>query len=96
LHYNLRRRNIVPNKGIAAAGNVVVPALLALEYLGFDVTVRDSSTGQTVVAVRGGEEYLAGDPIEVLGLIKLIEVRTWDWRAADPEIDSTIRKYRLA
>jgi hypothetical protein len=64
----------VPNKRIAAAGNTVVPALLALEHLGFDVVVHDSSSGQSVVAVRGGEEYVGDDPVTVLGLAKFIEV----------------------
>ena len=83
------------NKRIAAAGNTVVPALLTLEHLGFNVIVRDSPEVQTVIAVRGGEEYVADDPIEVLGLIKLIEVRTWNWVPADSEVDNTVHKYRL-
>jgi hypothetical protein len=95
LHYHLGRRNIVLNKKIHAAGNTVVPALLALEQLGFDVVVHNNSTGQSVVAVRGGEQYAGDDPVAVLGLIKLIEVRTWAWRPADSEIDTTMRKYRL-
>jgi hypothetical protein len=95
LHYNLGGRNIVPNKRIAAAGNTVVPALLVLENLGFDVAVRSSSLGQTVVAVRGEEQYQGDDPVAVLGLIKLIEVRSWEWLPADSEIDNTTRKYRL-
>ena len=85
----------MPNKRIAAAGNTVVPALLALEHLGFDVVVHDSSPGQTVVAARGGEQYVGDDPLAVLGLIKLIEVRSWDWRPADSEFDNTMHKYRL-
>jgi len=85
----------VPNKRIVAAGNTVVPALLALEHLGFDVVVQDSSLGQSVVAVRGAEQYVGDEPVAVLGLIKLIEVRTWDWRPADSEIDTTMLKYRL-
>src|SRR5262249_54377240 len=91
----LSQRNIVPDKRIFAAGNTVIPALLALEHLGFDVVVQGSSQGQSVVAVRGDEYYKGDDPVEVLGLVKLIEVRTWDWRPADSEIDATMRKYLL-
>jgi hypothetical protein len=57
----------MPNKRAAAAGNAVVPALLALEHLGFNITVRDSSSEPAVVAVREGEEYMADDPVAVLG-----------------------------
>ena len=85
----------MPNRSIVALGNTVVPGLLALEQLGFDVVVKDTSSGQTVVAVREGEEYQADDPITVLGLIKLIEIRSWNWRAADSDIDTTLQKYRL-
>ncbi len=85
----------MPNKRIAAGGNTVVPALLVLEHLGFNVTVRDSSAEQTVAAVRGGEEYKADDPVAVLGLIKLIEVRQWHWNATDQEIEATLQKYHI-
>jgi hypothetical protein len=85
----------VPKKRIAAAGNTVVPALLALEQLGFHILVRYNSVGQTVVAVRGDEEYMADDPVALLGLIKLIEVRQWHWGATDQEIKATRQKYHL-
>jgi len=45
----------MPDKSIAAAGNTVVPALLALEGLGFEVTTKSSSVGETTIAVRGEE-----------------------------------------
>lgn len=83
------------NQKIAAAGNTVVPALLVLSGLGFDVTVRTSSEGQWVVAVRGEEEFVADDPVTVLGLIKLVEVRTWNWRASDADIEAALVKYHL-
>jgi hypothetical protein len=85
----------LPDKRIGAMGNTVVPALLALEQLGFEVTLQSSSGGQTTVAVRGEEEYFAEDPVTVLGLIKLIELRTWQWGATDSELEKTLRKYQL-
>jgi hypothetical protein len=84
----------VPDKSIAAAGNTVVPALLALEQLGFEVTIENRSTGQTTIAIRGEEKYSADDPVTVLGLIKLIEVRTWQWNASDLVLEKTAQKYR--
>ena len=83
------------DKMIGAMGNTVVPALLALEHLGFEVTVLNSSVGQTTSAFRGEEKYFAEDPVTVLGLIKLIELRTWQWVATDSEIEKTLLKCRL-
>ncbi len=73
---------------IATAGNVVVPALLALEELGFAVERR----GGLCRATRGDESYVAEDPISVLGLVKLIEVRTWE-KATDAQIEASLKKY---
>jgi hypothetical protein len=92
---SLLGRETVPNKRIGAMGNAVVPALLALEQLGFEVIIQNSSVGQTIIAVRGEEEYFADDPVTVLGLIKLIEVRTWQWSVNDSELEKTMQKYRL-
>jgi hypothetical protein len=37
-------------------------------------------------ATRGDEVYVCDDALAVLGLVKLIEVRTWDWKAADARL----------
>jgi hypothetical protein len=87
-------RDMLNNK-IRTAGNTVVPALLALEQLGFQVSVCISPRGQTVTATRAGEEYTAEDPVAVLGLVKLIEARTWQWQATDPQIEDMLQKYDL-
>lgn len=79
-------------KRIATAGNTVVPALLVLEQLGFAMTVNGASE---LRATRGDEEYVADDPVAVLGLVKLIESRTWDWRPTDDEFEATARRYNL-
>ena len=44
-------------------------------------------------AVRGDETSIAEDPITLLGLVKLIEMRGWNWHAADVEIEATLKKY---
>jgi hypothetical protein len=82
-------------KTIATAGNTVVPGLLALEKLGFDVSVSRDGDRQYGRASRGQETYVGDDPIEVLGLVKLIEMRGWEWRAQDSEIDEAMRRYGL-
>lgn len=50
---------------IVHAGNTVVPALLAVESLGFAVEV----VGSKVYARRGQEEYEAEDPVALLGVV---------------------------
>ena len=73
---------------IVQAGNTVVPALLAIESLGFAVEM----SGDTSYARRGQEEYGAEDPVALLGLIRLVELRSWDWPASDRQIDETLRR----
>ena len=79
-------------KQIAIAGNTVVPGLLALERLGFEIAVDPSGP---VRATRGDESYIADDPVTVLGLVKLVEMRSWNWRADDSEITEVISRYKL-
>jgi uncharacterized protein YmfQ (DUF2313 family) len=78
---------------IVAAGNTVVPALLALEQLGFAVTITRSEQGRMCTARRGDEVYAADDPVLVLGLIKLVEARGWSWQASDLETDELSARY---
>jgi hypothetical protein len=79
---------------IAAGGNTVVPAILALEDAGFTVSVQAIAGQTTVSAVRDGEIYTAADPVAVLGLVKLVELRGEAWRATDDEIASTMARHR--
>jgi hypothetical protein len=73
---------------IAQAGNTVVPAVLALEALGYQVEV----IGAQVSATSEEGRFVAADPVAVLGLVKLVEARSWNWRATDEEIDVTLRR----
>jgi chitodextrinase len=80
---------------IIAAGNTMVPAILALEQLGFGLSIRKTAAGQTFVATRAEETYSADDPVTLLGLVKLIEMRSWEWRPTDTQVDATLKKYSL-
>ena len=81
-------------RNISAAGNTVVPAILALEKLGFTISV-ERGEGEMFRATRGSETYLADDPVAVLGLVKLVEVRSWEWRSTDPDLARVMRQYDL-
>ena len=76
---------------ISPSGTTVIPAILALESLGFRVTF-DAKSGDCQ-ATRGDEAYDGVDPVWVLGLVKLAEVRGRDWTVSDEEIDATLRRF---
>lgn len=75
---------------LSAAGDTVVPAILALRDLGFVVEKAD----QDFVARLPNALFRADDPITVLGLVKLAEVRR-PWRATDNETDDIIEEFGL-
>ena len=82
-------------KTITTAGNTVAPAILALEALGFVVQIDHTAAGDRCRATRNDETYSAADPVEVLGLVRLVEVRGWDWSASGEELDSVLRRHSL-
>lgn len=75
---------------IASMANVEVPAILALESMGFTITSRVVNADQEMVwtASDNSDEYIAEDPLSLLGLVKLHEVRGDNWKASDDEIDT--------
>jgi hypothetical protein len=80
---------------ITDAGNVLVPAFLAIEQLGFTVTL-DYIDGQPFFVARSGaDSYGSHDPIALLGLVKLVETRGWDWKPADTETERVLAQYDL-
>jgi hypothetical protein len=78
---------------IAAAGNTVVPAVLALEAAGYRVTKLNDDLFE---ATSNDGSFVADDPVTLLGLIKLVELRSWTWRATDAEIDSVLTRFGWA
>lgn len=83
-------RGRVDGTELSQAGNTVVPAILALRQLGFNVTWE----GPTIVARLGDARFQADDPVAVLGLVKLTETRH-PWSAADAEIEDIMREFDL-
>lgn len=70
------------------AGNTVIPAILALRALGLTV----EQVGDDFVARLGRATFRADDPVGVLGLVKLAEVRH-PWSATDAEIDTVLSEF---
>lgn len=79
----------VMERKIVEAANTVVPAVLALEACGF----RLSQEGEYVVAVSEAGTFVAQDPVVLLGLVKLVEIRSWSWRPCDDEIDDVLQRF---
>jgi len=71
---------------IATAGNTLAPALAAIKSCGYTVAT-DDDTG-LLRAENEAERFLAEDPVALLGLIRMREIRGDDWKATDDEIDA--------
>lgn len=84
------------DKQLSAAGHTLVPAILALEALGFELSV-DLGLNQPLWKARNGmESFTAEDPLTLLGLIRLTELRGPDWQADNNQINEVIQRYELA
>jgi hypothetical protein len=70
-----------------------VPAVLALEAAGYRVTKLNDDLFE---ATSNDGSFVADDPVTLLGLIKLVELRSWTWRATDAEIDSVLTRFGWA
>lgn len=80
---------------LAAAGNVEVPAYLALQARGYRVTRTYSDEDQLEFwyAETTGERFTASGPLELLGLVALYETRGENWRAEDEQIEDFLKHY---
>jgi hypothetical protein len=80
---------------IADAGNVMVPAFLALRAKGYRVsrTVANEGGLEFWHAERQSERYTAADTLALLGLVALYETRGDEWRAQDSEIDEFFKEF---
>ncbi len=79
---------------VTAAGNVEVPAYLALGQLGFEIERQIFGNGtEWWVARKGDEIFSAESPLGILGLCLISQVRGEEWMATDEEINSYLLKY---
>ncbi|KMO29660.1 hypothetical protein VQ02_29335 [Methylobacterium variabile] len=74
---------------LADAGNVTVPAYLAISRKGYAV----HRSGRFMIAENGEHRFLAEGPLQLLGLIALVEVRGESWQASDDEIDAYLARF---
>lgn len=70
---------------LSEAGNTLAPAILALEAIGYVVTQKN----ELLFATAGNARFAAEDPVALLGLVRLAELRR-PWRASDTEIDDVM------
>ena len=74
---------------ISLAANTMAPAYLAILSKGFVVT----TSGDMMVAEKGQHRFVAEEPVSLLGLIALAEVRGEEWQASDDEIAAFLRNF---
>ena len=70
---------------IASAGNVLPAAFHALRTLGYAVTL--TNNGRLCKAESAGVTLIAEDPLLLLGLAKLHEVRGREWHPTDSQVE---------
>ncbi|WP_152669937.1 hypothetical protein [Lysobacter capsici] len=75
---------------IAMAGNTLAPAYSALLQKGYTVE-RHPELPDCCVASKNGYSFLADNPVELLGLIAMIEVRGEAWQASDREVEDFLQ-----
>jgi hypothetical protein len=79
---------------IASAANTIVPAYLALLEKGYRVSrVGVDEREETWQALKESEEFVAEDPLTLLGLVALYEMRGTAWQAPDVEIDAFLQRF---
>lgn len=74
---------------ISLAANTMTPAYLAILSKGFVVT----TSGDMMIAEKGQNRFVAEEPVSLLGLIALVEVRGEEWQADDHEIDAFVQDF---
>lgn len=80
---------------IVSAGNVLVPAFLALLQRGYSVRREASSSDgeESWFAENAVHRFIAEDPVTLLALVALFETRGANWAASDHEIDRFLAQF---
>jgi hypothetical protein len=75
---------------LLAAGNTVIPAILLIRQMGYSLAI-DKEKGRCL-AEKDGDSFEAEDPVMVLGLIKMFEIKGKNWKASDAEIEEILKE----
>ncbi len=75
---------------LEAAGNTVIPAILLIRQMGYTFTY-DKEKGHCL-ALKDEHSFGADDPLMVLGLIKLFEMKGENWMASDNDINEVLKE----
>lgn len=78
---------------ISAAGNTEVPSYLVLTNKGYSVSKLEQKNTEIWIAENDSVKIKAESPIELLGLVSMVEYRGKDWKASDAEIDTFLKKF---
>jgi hypothetical protein len=81
---------------LADAANTMIPAYLALLQRGLSVSREPASSDDTEaywVAEDADRRFIAEDPLALLGLVALYEIRGPEWLASDEQIDSFLAAF---
>jgi hypothetical protein len=80
---------------VVSAGNTVVPAHLALQARGYAVWREEPVPGgeATWFAEDARRRFAAEDPVALLGLVAMFDIRGDDWAATDEEIDRFVAEF---
>jgi hypothetical protein len=84
-----------PKTTIATAGNTIIPAYLALLQKGYSISCesRAGAAKELWVAEDASTRFIAEDPLLLLGLVGLYEIRGERWPATDSEIEEFLAKF---
>jgi hypothetical protein len=91
-----RRRSSGVKTTIAAAGNTLVPAYLALRAKGYVVRREgpiSADSEESWSAEDAHRRFIADDTVALLGLVALFETRGEGWQASDEEIDRFLAEF---
>jgi len=78
---------------LTADRDTVIPAMALIRQLGYHMTI--DHTKPSFRADKDGNVFEGEDPVVVLGLIKLFEMRGENWAATDQELETIVRDMLL-
>ncbi len=75
---------------LIAAGNTVIPAILLIRQMGYTLKINKGKS--YCIAKKDDNSFSGEDPLIILGLIKLYEMKGENWMASDNEIEKVLKE----